>query len=91
MADIVGELQEAQTMIRLKQEESIVLKQLIIEEGAAGIKAYFRIKKETVSLEARVATARMKLQGFIASCKSKQRNKHMTKNWTDREEEAISE
>ncbi len=91
MADIVGGLQEAQEMIELKQEESSVLMQLITEEGAAGIKAYFRIKKEAVSLQARVATARMKLQGFIEVCKRTQRRKHGAKNWTDREEEAISE
>ncbi len=78
-------------MIKLKQEEAIVLKQIMIEEGAAGIKAYFRIKKETVSLQARVASGKRKLEAFIESCKRKQRNKHMAKNWTDREEAAISE
>ncbi len=91
VATILGELRAAQATLGVKQEEANVLKQVMSEQGAAGIKAYFKIRKEAVSLRAKIAAGELKLEGFIESCKRKQRKEHMAKNWTDREEEAISE
>ena len=80
-AEILRELHEAQAKLRIKGEQAIVLKQAMLQEGLAGLEAYFKIQQDIASLQAIVMTAEMKLVGFIESCGGAERvGKHWF-NW----------
>ena len=68
-AEIMRELREAQGKVSVKREQAAVLKQAMLQEGLAGIEAYFKIREEISSLEANIGAAELKLTGFIESCR----------------------
>ena len=68
-ASILRELREAQARIEVKKEKAQVLQSVMIEEGLDGIESYFQLREEVVVLEEVAAAAKMKLTGFIESCR----------------------
>jgi len=68
-ASILRELREAQARIAVKKEKAQVLQSVMIEEGLDGIESYFQLREEVVVLEEVAAAAKMKLTGFIESCR----------------------
>lgn len=70
-AEIIKELGEAKARIAVKTEKSQVLKQAMIQEGLAGIEAFFQIKEEIAVLHTTVQTAELKLTGYIETCGNK--------------------
>ena len=70
-AEILRELREAEALIQVNKDQAEVLKEAMIQEGLAGIKAYFQIQKEVAALETAAAAAKMKLTGHILACGGK--------------------
>lgn len=81
-AEILREFHEAQAKLRIKGEQAMVLKQAMLQEGLAGIEAFFKIQQEIASLQAITMTAEMKLVGFIESCGGAERVGTHWFNWT---------
>jgi len=71
VAGIIGELRAAWGKVTVKREQAAVLREAMLQEGLAGINAFFAIKEEIVSLDAAIEAAELKLSGFIEACLGK--------------------
>jgi len=67
-SEILGQLEQAKALVRVKTEEAAVLRGTMLQSGQAGISGWFAIKSELAILETTAKAAEMKLNGFLKAC-----------------------
>ena len=67
-ADLVREIDKAESRLKIKTEEAGVLKAAMMQEGLQAIKSYFEIRQQIADTKADIRACRKKLEGWFSSC-----------------------
>ena len=67
-SQILGELQQAEALIRVKRQHAQVLQESLLQDGQNGISSFFEIQAQIAILKTTKEAAERKLEGFVMAC-----------------------
>lgn len=67
-AEVLKKYSQAAQMQLIQQEKADVLKATVVQDGAQGIDAYFKIREDAVKAQSEVDESQRVLEAFIGQC-----------------------